>query len=159
MIYRWWDVLGQRIKVFLEYKSDHSCLRSTCLHSVTRLFSYRTLSSPPSNVWQFALQRNQSTVITNAITDVIKRSTWIRSNYDIVICLIKLKELTSFDFDFYGLWHQELWLLVVLITFLYQMWHLFKGGANLSKYSHAFNLVCLKSLDSTWQENPSKDSG
>ena len=39
----------------------------------------RTISSPPSNAWQFASQRNQSTVITNAITDVIKRSTWNRS--------------------------------------------------------------------------------
>ena len=47
---------------------------------------------------------------------------------DIVIWLIKLKEL----------------LLVALITFLYQLWPLFKGGANLSKYSHVFNLVCLK---------------
>ena len=45
-----------------------------------RLFPDRTISSPPSNAWQFASQRNQSTVITNAITDVIKRSTWIRSN-------------------------------------------------------------------------------
>ena len=44
-----------------------------------RLFPDRTISSPPSNAWQFASQRNQSTVITNAITDVIKRSTWIRS--------------------------------------------------------------------------------
>ena len=40
-----------------------------------------------------------------------------------------------------GLWYQELWLLVALITFLYQLWPLFKGGANLSKYSHVFNLV------------------
>ena len=40
----------------------------------------RKLTRTPSNVWQFASQRNQSTVITNAITDVIKRSTWIRSN-------------------------------------------------------------------------------
>ena len=44
-----------------------------------RLFPDRTISSPPSNAWQFASQRNQSTVITNVITDVIKRSTWIRS--------------------------------------------------------------------------------
>ena len=27
-------------------KTDRSCLRSTCLHSVTRLFSYRTVSFP-----------------------------------------------------------------------------------------------------------------
>ena len=44
-----------------------------------RLFPDRTISSPPSNAWQFALQHNQSTVIMNAITDVIKRSTWIHS--------------------------------------------------------------------------------
>ena len=44
-----------------------------------RLFSHRMISSPPSNVWQFVSQRNQSTVIMNATTDVIKRSTWIRS--------------------------------------------------------------------------------
>ena len=31
--------------------------------------------------------------------------------------------------------------------------------ANSSKYGHAFNLVCLKSIDSTWQENRSNDSG
>ena len=43
-----------------------------------------------------------------------------------------------------GLWYQELWHLVALITFLCQMWRLFKGGTNLSKYSHAFNLVRLK---------------
>ena len=79
--YRWWYVLGQRIKVFLGYKSDRSCLRLTCLHSLTRLFSDTTqlYHPPPSNEWQFASQRNQSTVITNAITDVKKRSNWIRS--------------------------------------------------------------------------------
>ena len=43
--YQWWYVLGQRIKVFLGYKSDCSCLRLTCLHSLTHLFSNRTLSS------------------------------------------------------------------------------------------------------------------
>ena len=46
--YRWWYVLGQRRKDFLGYKSNRSCLRSTCLHSVTRLFSDRMLSSPVS---------------------------------------------------------------------------------------------------------------
>ena len=44
--YRWWYVLGQRIKVFLGFKSDCSCLWLTCLHSLTRLFSDRMLSSP-----------------------------------------------------------------------------------------------------------------
>ena len=48
------------------------------IDTTTHLFSNKTISSPPSNVWQFALQRNQSTVITNAITDVMKCSTWIR---------------------------------------------------------------------------------
>ena len=38
-------------------------------------------------------------------------------------------------------------------------WRLHKGGANLSKYGHAFNLVCLKFLDSPGQVNPSNDSG
>ena len=49
------------------------------INKTRRLFPDRTISSPPSNAWQFALQHNQSTVITNAITDVIKRSTWIHS--------------------------------------------------------------------------------
>ena len=43
--YRWWYVLGQRIKVFLGYKSERSCLRLTCLHSLTCLFSDRMLLS------------------------------------------------------------------------------------------------------------------
>ena len=30
---------------------------------------------------------------------------------------------------------------------------------NSSKYGHAFDLVCIKSLESTRQENPSNDSG
>ena len=58
-----------------------------------------------------------------------------------------------------GPWHQEPWLLVSLITFLSQTRCLFKSGGNSSKYSHTFNLVCFKSIDSTWQENPSNDSG
>ena len=51
------------------------------IDKTTRLFPDRTISSPPCNAWQFASQRNQSTMITNAITDVIKRSTWIRSTW------------------------------------------------------------------------------
>ena len=61
---------------------DFSWGRGTSVHRLidktTSLSSDRTISSPPCNVWQFASQRNQSTVITNAITDVIKRLTWIR---------------------------------------------------------------------------------
>ena len=41
------------------------------------------------------------------------------------------------------------WVLVGLITLLSQTQCLFKIGANLSKYGHAFYLVCLKSLDNT----------
>ena len=59
------------------------------------LFRDRTISSPPSNAWQFASQRNQSTVITNAITDVIKRSTWIRSNFTVKLKTYDCIELTD----------------------------------------------------------------
>ena len=79
--YRWWYVLGKRRKVFLGYKSDrlaygqHECLIYILYSAFSSTERYHP---PPSNVWQFASQRNQSTVITNVITDVIKRSTWIR---------------------------------------------------------------------------------
>ena len=62
----------------------------------------------------------------------------------ILFVCIKLTELTSLIFIIMG--HGS-W------------WRLFKGGANLIKYGHAFNLVCLKSLDGTWQENPKQYSG
>ena len=69
---------------------------------------------------------------------------------DIVICGIKLTSLTSFDFDYNGAVAPRA---IALIPFLSQMWRLFEVGANLSKYGHAFNLICLKSLRGTWQEN------
>ena len=69
-------------------------------------------------------------------------------DYDIVICCIKLTEFENFDYNG-AVQVPKPWLLVTLITFLSQTGCLFKGGANSSKYRHTFNLVCLKSLDST----------
>ena len=82
--YQWWYVLGQRIKVFLGYKSDCSCLRLTCLHSLRTFSPTERYHPSPSNVWQFASQRNQSTVITNAITDVQPESAVTLTNNRLV---------------------------------------------------------------------------
>ena len=71
-------------------------------------------------------------------------------HYDTVICCIKLTELTSFDFDYNrAMAPRAMALCWHLFPFSSQTRCLFKGGSNSSKYGHAFNLVCLKSLDST----------
>ena len=85
-----------------------------------RLFSHRMISSPPSNVWQFASQRNQSTVIMNATTDVVKRSTWIRSKSLLNRFFLFFLFLFSATADLFDWIKFDVWKEVVLVGVVLQ---------------------------------------
>ena len=109
----------------------------TCV--ISKLYFERTFSKFSIIINKF-ISIHKHTLFTQISTAALMVFIWnlVTTKLRIVLTMI-----LSFDFHHNGAW--------VLVD-------LFKGGAALSKYSDAFNLVCLKSLDGTWIENPSNDS-
>ena len=103
------EALQDSMKLAFTSFKDQCCTNTAHLRMILRLVSLKlclyevfsfsfnnfffadgTPLFPPRNVWHFALQRNQSTFTTNATTDTVKRSTWIRRTSSVIWIYVPL---------------------------------------------------------------------